>query len=648
MKRILSLTVAILAAASSSSVFAALTQEQIVATVAEVTKGVGMKKGIVYPLYKGYNPLDDENPTPTPTPDGGSGQTPSPTPTPTPDSGGGQGPEATPTPTPSPTPVSYTLTYTAGMGGSLAGSATQTVLSGGSGTEVTATANSGYTFSGWDDGNTNPTRTDSNVASNQAFSAQFEAISYFTLTYSAGSGGTVDGAVSQTVAYNGIGTYVTAVPDTGYSFVSWSDGHGYGRRVDIDVTSNKSVSASFAKNTYLISYIAGSGGTISGATTQSVLFGETSSSVTAVPDSGYEFISWNDGSTSASRSDVATSHGGYTATFAPAGISYTLTYSAGSGGTISGVATQTVANGASGSAVTATPNSGYTFSAWSDGSTSASRTDIGTANISVSATFAPIVYYTLTYTAGFGGTIEGTTTQTVASGGSGTDVSATANPGYLFDSWSDGSTSPSRQDTNVTGNQNLSASFIQIDSFFRGAPAPWGNDAVLAARNPKMLSATEMEWVAANFDLLTNEQLSIYIGSNISGTSYANRQALSSMMSSMMGAIIATPGATAYGSVGPYAAAYARFVVGLPYHPNFGIVLNPDDFPLASNAIAYNTTRISITLAQWNDILSFPLNATQIARLQTTFSVSTGWNASVDAAARATLLQRINGMTPAF
>jgi hypothetical protein len=72
--------------------------------------------------------------------------------------------------------------------------------------------------------------------------------------------------------------------------------------------------------------------------------------------------------------------------------SYTLTYSAGLNGTITGTTPQTVTSGADGSTVTAVPNSGYQFVQWSDASTQNPRTDLAvSANISVTASFAVIV-----------------------------------------------------------------------------------------------------------------------------------------------------------------------------------------------------------------------------------------------------------------
>jgi Pentapeptide repeats (8 copies)/Divergent InlB B-repeat domain len=120
-----------------------------------------------------------------------------------------------------------------------------------------------------------------------------------------------------------------------------------------------------------------------------------------------------------------------------------------------------VSYGGSGTSVTATPAAGYTFTSWSDGNTNATRTDSNvTANLSVSASFT-LNSYTLTYTANAGGTIRGTTPQTVNSGASGSPVTATPNVGFTFSSWSDGNTSATRTDSNVTASAAYTASFAK-------------------------------------------------------------------------------------------------------------------------------------------------------------------------------------------
>ncbi|WP_459481359.1 beta strand repeat-containing protein [Clostridium saccharoperbutylacetonicum] len=76
-------------------------------------------------------------------------------------------------------------------------------------------------------------------------------------------------------------------------------------------------------------------------------------------------------------------------------------------------------------------------------------------------TAEPIVpiTYTLTYTAEAGGRIDGNTSQTVNSGGNGAAVTAVANSGYHFTSWSDGNSYASRRDMNVAININVIAGF---------------------------------------------------------------------------------------------------------------------------------------------------------------------------------------------
>jgi subtilase family serine protease len=68
--------------------------------------------------------------------------------------------------------------------------------------------------------------------------------------------------------------------------------------------------------------------------------------------------------------------------------SYTLTYSSGVNGSISGITSQTVSSGGSGTPVTAVAGSGYHFVSWSDGVATATRTDTNVAaNINVTASF---------------------------------------------------------------------------------------------------------------------------------------------------------------------------------------------------------------------------------------------------------------------
>ena len=137
-----------------------------------------------------------------------------------------------------------TLTYLAGANGTLSGVATQTVSYAGSGSAVTAVPANGYYFLNWSDGVTANPRTDAGVTNSLAVTANF-AINTYTLTYLAGVNGTISGVATQTVAYAGSGSAVTAVAAGGNVFTNWSDGLTANPRTDTGVTNDLTVTANF-------------------------------------------------------------------------------------------------------------------------------------------------------------------------------------------------------------------------------------------------------------------------------------------------------------------------------------------------------------------------------------------------------------------
>ncbi|MBN2884616.1 hypothetical protein JXE04_01700, partial [Patescibacteria group bacterium] len=69
------------------------------------------------------------------------------------------------------------------------------------------------------------------------------------------------------------------------------------------------------------------------------------------------------------------------------------------------------------------------------------------------------VVYTLTYLASSNGTISGLTTQIIMGGSNGEEVIAVSNAGYHFVNWSDGVTTATRIDVNVSRNISVTANF---------------------------------------------------------------------------------------------------------------------------------------------------------------------------------------------
>jgi alpha-tubulin suppressor-like RCC1 family protein len=289
------------------------------------------------------------------------------------------------------TATTYTVSYLAGAHGTINGAAAQIVYAGQSGTAVTAVPDAGYHFVAWSDGLLSATRTDSSVVASLTRTASFAPDSH-ALTYAAEAHGAISGTSPQTVNDGADGTPVTAQPDTGYHFVTWSDGVLTATRTDMHVTADITVTASFAINTYVLTYTAGAHGTVSGTSPQAVDHFADGSPVTAVADTGYHFVEWSDGSTANPRSELGVT-GPITVVAGFAVNQYTVTYTAGAHGSISGAASQTIDHGTNATSVTALPDKGYHFVQWSDGSNANPRTDTNVvANIAVSASFAEVPY----------------------------------------------------------------------------------------------------------------------------------------------------------------------------------------------------------------------------------------------------------------
>ena len=257
----------------------------------------------------------------------------------------------------------YTLTYTASGDGTLLGESNQRVLHGLHGKAVSAMPDYGYQLAGWSDGETTNPRTDLYVTGDITVEAEFEKAIY-TLSYSPGENGKVEGSLSQAVTHGTDGTEVEAIPDEGHHFVRWSDGIPYNPRTDINVTGHLTVRALFAINLYSLNYFAGPGGTISGETQQMVEHGSGGSAVEAVAYIGYHFVSWCDGSTENPRTDNdVTEDFSFEAEFGINIYNISATEYPSGAGTISG---QDEYEHGETITLTAVPAEGYLFEKWTE------------------------------------------------------------------------------------------------------------------------------------------------------------------------------------------------------------------------------------------------------------------------------------------
>ncbi len=177
--------------------------------------------------------------------------------------------------------------------------------------------------------------------------------------------------------------------------------------------------------------------------------------VMAVPNNGYKFVSWSDGSTEARREDFLSASATFSATFALDRV--TLKYECEGGGSIEGQATQYITPGGNGVSVTAIADEGFRFVSWDDGNKSPTRRDLGDTDKTFTAIFTNKA--SVTYESGEGGKINGEATQSVTIGDYSSTVTAVASEGYKFVSWSDGSTNPIRNDLITADGLSVQATF---------------------------------------------------------------------------------------------------------------------------------------------------------------------------------------------
>lgn len=212
---------------------------------------------------------------------------------------------------------------------------------------------------------------------------------------------------------------------------------------------------------YSVTYLAGPNESIDGEASQTVDHGRDGSAVTAVPDAGHQFVRWSDGNTTETRAETnVTANINVAAEFAITiyGITYVLNDGTNSG---SNPATYTI-DTATITLEDAT-RTGYTFGGWYD---NAELAGVAVTEISNGSTGTVTLYakwtlntYTLSYSAGDNGSIQGDSPQTVEHGSDGTAVTAQPATGFGFVQWSDGSSTNPRTDTNVTADVNVTASF---------------------------------------------------------------------------------------------------------------------------------------------------------------------------------------------
>ena len=374
--------------------------------------------------------------------------------------------------------ITYTVTANANpaAGGSVTGAGSYSY---GQTATLTATANTGYHFVNWTDGNA-VVSTDATysftVSGNRNLIANFQLNTY-TISASANpvAGGTINGAGDYT---HGQTATLTATANTGYNFVNWTENGtavSTNATYSFTATANRTLVANFEAISYTITANANptEGGSVSG--TGSYTYGQTAT-LNATANTGYHFVNWTDGnavvSSDATYSFTVNGNRNLIANFQL--NTYTISASANpvAGGTINGTGNY---NHGQTATLTATANTGYNFVNWTENgtavSTNATYSFTVTDNRTLVANFEAISY-TITANANptEGGSVSGTGSYTY---GQTATLTATANTGYHFVNWTDGNAVVSSDATysfTINGNRLLIANF-QLNTYTISASA---------------------------------------------------------------------------------------------------------------------------------------------------------------------------------
>ncbi len=343
---------------------------------------------------------------------------------------------------------------------------------------LTAVAEYGYHFTQWSDGVTDNPRTIT-VQNSATYTAQFEINSYILTVQSSNPAiGTTSGGGS----YNYLTPVnITAIPNDGYHFTQWSDGNTDNPRL-VSVTQNATYTAQFAINSYAVSVTCNNSsmGSVSGSGTYNH---NNTATLTATAYYGYHFVQWQDGNTENPRTVVVTDSTQYTAQFDF--NSYLITANS-SNVTLGSAIGGGSYNYLSQVALTAVPVPHYHFTMWNDSIEDNPRTITVTRDSVFTAHFAIDRHTIGVHTADATlGTVSGSDTVDYNTA---VWISATANYGYHFTQWNDGSTSNPRRVV------------VQQDTVFTASFAPNQYSATCAVNDNTRGSVTT---TGGNYNYLT-------------------------------------------------------------------------------------------------------------------------------------------------
>ncbi len=357
---------------------------------------------------------------------------------------------------------------------------------GGSSVTVTATPADGYVFSKWTVGGNQVSASASytfTITANKTLVANFIAAgSQQTITASANNA--VRGSVTGAGSYlTGDSAILEAVPNYGYAFSKWKDGNtnvSTSASYTFTVTGNRTLVAEFIE-AFIITANVSPG--IGGTTEMDSITYKTGERAKAsgIPADGFSFASWTENGNIVSTDpdyifDV-TGNRTLVANFvADTGVTVNASCEPADGGSVSG---DDAYQDGDDVVVSAAPNAGFAFVNWTQNgavvSTDPAFAFTANTNVALVAHFAAPVGILASASPPEGGIVDGAADYAA---GATAVLTATANPGYAFTGWTEGSTAAGDAASlsfTVTAARTLAANFIAVPQMAALTGAPGSN-----------------------------------------------------------------------------------------------------------------------------------------------------------------------------
>jgi uncharacterized repeat protein (TIGR02543 family) len=375
--------------------------------------------------------------------------------------------------------TNITINYTASTGGSVDPLFESLPPATGEASGSTAAANSGYRFVNWTDESDTEVSTDATFIPeksgglnvNATYTANFEPRDDLTVTFVAGEHGSLTGTdyfegIAYNTAWDSAVTVPTPVADTGYRFANWTP------LFPATVTDDLAFTATFEPiDDLTVTFTAGEHGTLNGTTSYTNIdyntaWGDAVTVPIPTADASYYFVNWTP-----LFPVIVTESLSFTAHFVEAD-DVTINYEADGNGSVD-PDTEDVAPAtgeANGSTAYAEP--GYRFVNWTNAagdivgtfSYLEPPTDANGLNVAATYTahFVEADDVTINYEASTGGSVNPTFEELAPATGTAQGSIATADAGYRFVNWTDGSGQVSTDATFIpekSGGLNIAATY---------------------------------------------------------------------------------------------------------------------------------------------------------------------------------------------